>query len=142
MSAFASYGFNQSHSAAYAVLTYHTAYLKANFAPEFMATNLSTIMDRKDKLALYIEDCRRVKMGVLPPDINESEADFTVGVNAETRQPNAVRFGLAAIKNVSRNAIDVIVRGREAGGPFMSFADFVRRACGASDASVVSKTAV
>jgi DNA polymerase III subunit alpha len=142
MYAFASYGFNQSHSAAYAVLTYHTGYLKANFAPEFMATNLSTIMDKKDKLALYIEDCRRMKIGILPPEINTSEADFTVGLDAEAGVPNAVRFGLAAIKNVSRNAIDVIVRARDEGGPFSSFADFARRACSAADAAVLSKTAV
>src|SRR5205809_6486195 len=107
-----------------------------------MATNLSTIMDRKDKLALYIEDCRRMKIGIRPPDINESEADFTVGVDPETGLPDSVRFGLAAIKNVSHNAIDAIVRAREAGETFASFTDFARRACGASDAATLSKTAV
>jgi DNA polymerase-3 subunit alpha len=142
MAAFASYGFNQSHSAAYAVLTYHTAYLKANYAPEFMATNLSTIMDRKDKLALYIEDCRRMKIGIRAPDINESEADFTVSVDPESGEPDSVRFGLAAIKNVSRNAIEVIVRAREAGGRFTAFTDFARRACAAADATALSRTAV
>jgi DNA polymerase-3 subunit alpha len=138
---FASYGFGLNHSAAYAVLTYHTAYLKANFPHEFMATNLSSIMDNKDRLALYIEDCRRMKIAILPPDVNESEADFAAHVDPETSQPLAVRFGLAAIKNVSRNAIDAILRARP-DGPFMSLGDFVRRVYGCIDGATLTRPVV
>jgi DNA polymerase III subunit alpha len=141
MYSFASYGFGLNHSAAYAVLTYHTAYLKANFPHEFMATNLSSIMDNKDRLALYIEDCRRMKIGILPPEINESEADFTVHVDSATGEPDAVRFGLAAIKNVSRNAIDAILRAR-VDGPFNSLGDFGRRVYGAADGASLTRPVV
>lgn len=135
MYTFASYGFGLNHSAAYAVLTYQTAYLKAHFPHEFMATNLSSIMDNKERLALYIDDCRRMKIRILPPDINESEADFTVRLDPETGQPDAVRFGLAAIKNVSRNAIDLILAHRS-DGLFTSLTDFTRRVYGAEDAAL------
>jgi DNA polymerase-3 subunit alpha len=131
MYSFASYGFGLNHSAAYAVLTYHTAYLKANYPHEFMAVNMSSIMDNKDRLALYIDDCRRMKIGILPPDVNRSEGDFSVECDPETGEPHAVRFGLAAIKNVSRGAIDLIQRARE-GGLFTGLGDFARRVYGAS----------
>jgi DNA polymerase III subunit alpha len=141
MYSFASYGFGLNHSAAYAVLTYHTAYLKANFPHEFMATNLSSIMDNKDRLALYIEDCRRMKIDILAPDINESEADFTVHLDPDAGLPDAVRFGLAAIKNVSRNAIDAILRAR-ADGPFTSVGDFARRVYGCADGATLTRPVV
>jgi DNA polymerase-3 subunit alpha len=141
MYSFASYGFGLNHSAAYAVLTYHTAYLKANFPHEFMAVNMSSIMDNKDRLALYIEDCRRMKIGILPPDVNASEGDFTVEGAPESEQPNAVRFGLAAIKNVSKNAIEGIVRAREE-GPFTGLSDFARRVYGASDGATLTRPVV
>src|SRR4029077_7312678 len=87
---FASYGFNLNHSAAYAVLSYHTADLKANSPPEFMATNLSSIVDKKDKLALYINEVRRMGIDLLPPSVNESEAEFTVEM-AGVPAPNGSR---------------------------------------------------
>jgi DNA polymerase III subunit alpha len=157
MFSFASYGFGLNHSAAYAVLTYQTAYLKANYPAEFMATNCSSIMDNKERLALYIDDIRRMGLAILPPAINESEADFTVerrGQGSGARNegpvdltpalqvPDAVRFGMAAIKNVSRNAIDAIVRARVEGGAFRSLTDFARRVYGEADAGVLTKTAL
>ncbi|MGV3720229.1 MAG: DNA polymerase III subunit alpha, partial [Actinomycetota bacterium] len=161
---FASYGFNLNHSAAYAVLSYHTAYLKANFRHEFMATNLSSIVDKKDKLALYINDVRRLGIELLPPNVNQSEAEFTVEAggapsNDEPQEyvsgnglevlpgerpptPTSIRMGLEAIKNVSRPCIEVVLKARAEGGPFVDFADFIRRVCGSSEASTVSKTAL
>jgi DNA polymerase-3 subunit alpha len=140
---FASYGFGLNHSAAYAVLTYQTAYLKANYTAEFMATNCSSIMDNKERLALYVDDIRRAGLAILPPDINESEAEFTVRLNPETGRPDAVRFGMAAVKNVGRNVIDVIVRAREEGVPFRSLGEFARRVYGSAEASgVLTKTAL
>ena len=112
------------------MLTYQTAYLKANFPAEFMATNCSSIMDHKERLALYIEDIRRMGLGILPPDINESEADFTVRMDPQSGQPDAVRFGMAAVKNVSRTGVQAIVRAREEGGPFQSLPEFARRVFG------------
>jgi DNA polymerase-3 subunit alpha len=137
---FASYGFGLNHSAAYAVLSYQTAYLKANFKHEFMATNLSSIADKKDKLALYVNDCRQAGITILPPDINESEADFTVPYQDE--KPTAIRMGLAVIKNVSRGVVVEIERIRTEGGLFTDFADFVRRLGSSPGAATMTKTAV
>src|SRR5229473_2990714 len=92
-------------------------------------------MDNKERLALYIEDIRRMGLGILPPDINESEADFTVRLNPETSQPDAVRFGMAAVKNVSRNVVDAIVRAREEQGAFRSLAECARRVYGSGAAA-------
>ena len=117
---FAGYGFNKSHSAAYAVISYQTAYLKAHYPVEFMAALLSCDADNSDKVLRYIGECRHKGIPVLPPDINESSWDFTV-------VGDKIRFGLAAIKNVGRAAIDVILEAREAGGKFSSFSDFCRR---------------
>lgn len=158
---FASYGFGLNHSAAYAVLSYHTAYLKANYPHEFMATNLSSIVDKKDKLALYINDVRRMGIELLPPSVNQSDAEFTVEATRETEvdetpvgpgvkvlpgprppAPTAIRMGLEAIKNVSRQCIEVVLKAREEGGPFTDFADFIRRVCGSVEAHTVSKTAL
>ncbi|MBI3909661.1 MAG: DNA polymerase III subunit alpha [Armatimonadetes bacterium] len=140
MAAFASYGFGLNHSAAYAVLTYHTAYLKAHYPYEFMATNLSSIVDKKDKLALYIGDCRRMRIPILPPDINESRAEFSV--RACGGQPDAIRVGLSAIKNVGEKAVEIIIREREASGPFASFAEFMRRVYGSPEGQQISRTAL
>lgn len=137
---FASYGFNLNHSAAYAVLSYHTAYLKANYREEFMATNLSSIVDKKDKLALYINDVRRMGIELLAPSVNESEAEFTV--RCVDGQPHGIRMGLEAIKNVSRQGIDVIVHAREEGGPFTDFSDFIRRVCGTAEGQAINKSAM
>lgn len=125
---FANYGFNKSHAAAYALVAYRTAYLKANFPTEFMAALLTSVQGNTEKVASYVEECRRMGIDVLPPDINESMADFTV-------RGNSIRFGLSAVKNVGRAAIDSIIRTRDEEGLFTSFADFCRRV----DLKVVNK---
>lgn len=120
MEFFAGYGFNKSHSAAYALVTYQTAYLKANYPVQYMAALLTSVMDSADKVALYIDECRKEGIDVLPPDINESLVNFTV-------VGGKIRFGLAAVKNVGRNAIENIIDARETGGSFRSFQDFCDR---------------
>ena len=102
----------KSHSVAYAVVSYQTAYLKANYPAEYSAALLTSLMDKTDKLTGYIEECRRLGMEILPPDINESRLDFTV-VNEGN-----IRFGLAAVKNVGRSPAQHIVDERDANGPF------------------------
>jgi len=119
MSDFAGYGFNKAHSACYALSAYQTAYLKANFPEEYMAAQLSSVMDNKDKLSALVQECRRMGVEVLPPEINLSEEGFTV-------EKSGIRFGLAAIKHLGSNAIRAILSARQA-GPFQSYADFCRR---------------
>ena len=115
---FAGYAFNKAHSAAYGVVSYWTAYLKANFPTEYMAALLTSVRDDKDKSALYLAECRRMGITVLPPDVNSSAATFTaVG--------DAIRFGLAAIRNVGVNVVDAIVAARQERGAFRSFTDFL-----------------
>ncbi|WP_337802556.1 DNA polymerase III subunit alpha, partial [Mitsuokella jalaludinii] len=116
---FADYGFNKSHSAAYALVAWQTAYLKAHYPAEFMAAMLTSIMDTP-KVATYIELCRRMGIKILPPDINASSAYFSV-------DGAAIRFGLAAVRNVGETAIENVARIREDGGPFSSLSDFCRR---------------
>ena len=116
---FADYGFNKSHSAAYALVAWQTAYLKAHYPQEFMAAMLTSVMDT-DKVAGYIEQCRRMGIPILPPDINASEAYFTV-------DGASIRFGLAAVRNVGENALAGMVAERQAGGPFSSLVDFCSR---------------
>lgn len=137
---FASYGFNLNHSAAYAVLSYQTAYLKANHPHEYMATNLSSIADKKDKLALYIDDCRRAGIQILPPDVNCSGVDFTVERARDGRQ--AIRMGMAVIKNVSRAVVQEAIRIREEGGEFDTFPKFAQRVAGGTAGQAVNKTAL
>jgi DNA polymerase III subunit alpha len=120
MAYFAGYGFNKSHSAAYALISYQTAYLKAHYPVEFMAALLSSEMGNADKVVRYITECRARGIKILPPDVNESRRDFTV-------VEDGIRFGLAAIKNVGDHAIDSIRQAREEGGPFGSIFDFCRR---------------
>ncbi len=117
---FAGYGFNKSHSAAYALVSYQTAYLKANYPVEFMAALLTSVRDNTDKVSFYIEECRRMGIDVLPPDVNVSGVDFTVAVDS-------IRFGMAAIKNVGLNAVKCIIYSKESGTPYTSFADFCQR---------------
>ncbi len=114
---FAGYGFNKSHSAAYAMISFHTAYLKANFAVEFMTALLTSEKDNTDKIVLYIDEAKRMGLNVLPPDVNESFPQFTV-VGSDT-----IRFGLAAVKNVGQTAIDAIIQGRIKQDRFKSFFD-------------------
>ncbi|HHV71269.1 MAG TPA: DNA polymerase III subunit alpha [Clostridia bacterium] len=120
MAHFADYGFNKSHSAAYGIVSYQTAYLKANYPLEYMAALLTSVMTATDKVALYIDECRRMGISILPPDINESLAGFTV-------VGGAIRFGLAAVKNVGMSVIEHIVDIRERDGKFNSFSDFLNR---------------
>lgn len=117
---FAGYGFNKSHAAAYAVVTYQTAYLKAHYPDAFMAALLTSEMGNTDKIVRYIAECRDLAITVLPPDVNESGKDFSV-------VPEGIRFGLAAIKNVGGGAIEAIMAAREDSGPFASFFDFCHR---------------
>ncbi len=128
MEYFAGYGFNKSHSAAYAMVSYQTAYLKANYPVEFMTALLTSVRDNTDKVAVYIEECRRMGIDVLPPDINQSGESFSV-------EGNSIRFGLAAIKNVGLAAVEAIISAREKDGPFYNFADF----CSRLDTRVVNR---
>src|SRR5258708_1465415 len=117
---FAGYAFNKAHSAAYGLVSYWTAYLKANYAPEYMAALLTSVGDDKDKSALYLSESRRMGVTVLPPDVNASVATFTaVGKD--------VRFGLAAIRNVGGNVVEAIIAARKSKGEFTTFADFLRK---------------
>jgi DNA polymerase-3 subunit alpha len=117
---FADYAFNKAHSAAYGLVSYWTAYLKANYPTEYMAALLTSVGDDKDKRPIYLAECRRMGIKVLPPDVNESAADFTpVGTD--------IRFGLAAVRNVGRNVVDSIARAREEKGAFKDFPDFMRK---------------
>jgi DNA polymerase-3 subunit alpha len=117
---FADYAFNKAHSAGYGVLSYWTAYLKANYPAEYMAALLTSVGDVKDKLALYLSECRRMGIKVLAPDVNESFVDFTA-VNGD------VRFGLGAVRNVGANVVEGIRLAREAKGRFESFHDFLQK---------------
>jgi DNA polymerase-3 subunit alpha len=120
MAEFAGYGFPKAHSTAYALITYQTAYLKANHPREFLAALLSIEAGNHDKLARYIAHARAMKIDVLPPDVNESERDFTVVAEG-------IRFGLAGVKNVGEGAIECIVAERNAGGRFSSLFEFSER---------------
>ncbi|NPV69295.1 MAG: DNA polymerase III subunit alpha [Firmicutes bacterium] len=117
---FANYGFNKAHAAAYGFIAYQTAYLKANYPAEFMAALLTSVAGQSEKVSQYIDECRRLGIRVLPPDINESLADFTV-------TKDGIRFGLNAVKNVGEAAIASIISARDEGGLFRSLADFCSR---------------
>ncbi len=120
MAPFALYGFNKSHSAAYAFIAYQTAYLKAHYPVEFMAATLTLDMSDTDKIVKSINECRKMKIEMLPPDINLSGREFRV-------IGNSIRFGLEAVKGVGGAAIELMLEVREAGGPFSSVADLVKR---------------
>ena len=123
MADFAKYAFNKSHAAAYAVLAYHTAWLKIHYHVEFMAALLNSVMDAAPKVSEYILVCKKMDIELLPPDINRAFSGF--GVSDE--KPNTIRYGLSAIKNVGKSAIDSIVAERESHGPFRSLTDFISR---------------
>jgi DNA polymerase-3 subunit alpha len=129
MELFAGYGFNKSHSAAYAWVAYQTAYLKANHPAYFMAALLTSERANTDKMVQYIGECREMGIRVLPPDVNESEMFFTVvqGAAGESAGREDTRFGLAAIRNVGEGAVEAILRARREGGPFRSLFDFCER---------------
>jgi DNA polymerase-3 subunit alpha len=118
---FASYGFNKSHSVAYSVLAYQTAYLKAHYPAEYLAAAISAEIGDTSYVVQLIEDCRKLGIDVLPPDVNESEVEFLV-------TPKGIRFGLSAIKNVGVSAVESIIKTRAEQGRFESIFDFCRRA--------------
>jgi DNA polymerase III subunit alpha len=117
---FAGYGFNKSHAAAYAVVSYHTAYLKANFREEFLAASMTLDMGNTDKLAMYTAEARKSQIAILPPCINASEVDFLAG-------EKSIRYSLAALKNIGAQAVESLVAERAAHGPFKQLADFAGR---------------
>ncbi|MCA1675945.1 MAG: DNA polymerase III subunit alpha, partial [Actinobacteria bacterium] len=117
---FAGYAFNKSHTAGYGLISYWTAYLKANYPTEFMAAQLTSIGDNKDKSAVYLAECRRMGIKVLPPDVNDSDLWFSaVGKD--------IRFGLGAIRNVGANVVESIVAARRGKGAYTSFTDFLEK---------------
>jgi DNA polymerase-3 subunit alpha len=124
---FAGYAFNKAHSVSYALIAYQTAYLKANFPSEYMTAFLMTNSDVLEKMGTAIAECRRLGITVLPPDVNYSQTSFSIGDNGNKEKP-AIRFGLAAIKNVGPGAIEPLIAERNKNGPFKSIEDFSRRA--------------
>lgn len=120
MAEFAGYGFNKAHAASYAINAYQTAYLKTHYPPEFMAAQLTSIMDDKDKVAAYVQECRRMGIEVLPPDINASAAAFAV-------EDGRIRFGLGAVKHVSESAIESFIGERAENGLFRDIYDLCSR---------------
>jgi len=133
MAKFAEYGFNKSHSAAYALITYQTAYLKAHFPVEYMTALLSSEVQDTDEVVKYIYEARQMGISILPPDVNESRWDFTV-VEAHDRENiehgssiGSIRFGLAAVKNVGISAIEAMIESRESTGAYLSLADFCKK---------------
>ena len=145
---FAKYAFNKSHAAAYAVIAYQTAYLKTYYAPEFMAATLNSFLGNLDKIPEYIDECKRLGIKILPPNINKSYTRFTVETknsrdavgagfharpsktDANPKQTSPIRFGLGSVKNVGVAVVDVIVRERNAKGSFKNFIDFLERMSG------------
>jgi DNA polymerase-3 subunit alpha len=127
---FAGYGFNKAHSTSYAMIAYQTGWMKANFPVEFMAALLTAESQNTDKIALAVDECHKMAIFVLPPDINTSFAGFTIEASETSLNKKAIRFGFTAIKNVGEAAIEEILKAREVGGPFKSFCDFYLRVSG------------
>jgi DNA polymerase-3 subunit alpha len=121
MEKFAGYGFNKSHSAAYALLSYHTAYLKAHYPASFMAAVLSADMDHTDKVVTLIQECSDIGIEVKPPDVNTSRYEFAVG------SERSIRYGLGAVRGVGRGAVEALITEREAHGPYTSLENLCRR---------------
>jgi DNA polymerase-3 subunit alpha len=128
---FSDYAFNRAHSAGYGVVSYWTAYLKANYPTEYMAALLTSVRDDKDKSALYLSECRRMGIQVLPPDVNESDAEYTP-------RGTDIRFGLAAIRNVGEGVVASVKSGRDSKGRYQSFGDFLAKV----DAQVCNKKTI
>ena len=117
---FSDYAFNRAHSAGYGLLSFWTAYLKANYPTEYMAALLTSVRDDKDKSALYLNECRRMGIKVLPPDVNESDSEYTP-------RGNDIRFGLTAIRNVGENVVLSIIGNRKAKGKYVNFGEFLTK---------------
>lgn len=129
---FAGYGFNKSHSAAYAIVSYQTAWLKAHYPAHFMAATMSSDMDKTDKVVTFIEECRTMKLKLLPPDVNSGEFHFTVD------DAGRIIYGLGAIKGLGEGPVESIIAARNEGGPFKNLFDF----CARIDARKVNKRAM
>ena len=114
---FANYAFNKAHAVCYAVVAYQTAWFKLHHPREYMAALLTSVLDSAEKVSEYINECRDMGIALLPPDVNRSRDSFTV-------EPEGIRFGLVAIKNIGRGFIQAVVRERERGGDFTGFQDF------------------
>ncbi len=134
----ADYSFNRSHAACYALISYRTAWLKANYPAEYMAALISSVMQTKDKVPFFVAQCEDMGIEVLPPDVNESGHDFRVIHTPGAERPGKIRFGLDAVKNVGSQAVSAILKAREEGGPFRSIWDFCRRV----DYRAVNKKAI
>ena len=125
---FARYGFNRAHAACYALIAYQTAYFKANFPEEFMASLMTSDHGDIERVAIEVEECKRMGINVLPPDVNESFTTFTAVYDPQTNEPqHTIRFGLAAIKNVGNNVVKEIVQERKTNGQYLTLEDFLRR---------------
>src|SRR5690606_5375692 len=122
---FAGYGFNKSHAAAYALVAWHTAYLKANYPVEFIAASMTLDISNTDKLNVFRQECARQGISLLPPDINRSEVEFSVEYDAAGK--GAIRYALAAVRNVGAAPMAQIVAERKTNGPFISLFDFAGR---------------
>ncbi|MDW3207656.1 MAG: DNA polymerase III subunit alpha [Alphaproteobacteria bacterium] len=136
INAFAGYGFNKSHAAAYALVAYQTAWLKANYPVEFMAASMTLDMHNTDKLNVFREEIQRLGIGLLPPDVNKSEVAFSV--EKDEKGERCVRYALAALKNVGSGAMESVVEARRDGGPFKDIFDFAERV----DAKALNKRLV
>ena len=128
---FAGYSFNRAHANGYALIAYQTAWLKAHYPVEYMAALLTSVKDNKDKMPVYLGDCRSMGVKVLPPDVNESGLDFTP-------RDEQVLFGLSAIRNVGEQVAEKVIQARRTGGPFSSFHDFLKRV----DPAVLNKKVI
>ncbi len=124
---FASYGFNRSHAACYAMIAYQTAYLKANYPAEFMAALLTSDYQNLDRVAIEVEECRQMGIEVLSPDVNESFSTFTVVVDSLKEEKSRIRFGLLAVKGLGENIIKAILNERKENGRYVSLEDFLSR---------------
>ncbi|MFH1171664.1 MAG: DNA polymerase III subunit alpha [bacterium] len=124
---FARYGFNRAHAACYGLIAYQTAYFKANYPAEFMASLLTSDQHNTDRIAIEVDECRQMGIEVLPPDVNESFDSFTVVVDEEGHPSSRIRFGLSAIKNVGDHVAEAILRERKANGPYQGIEDFLGR---------------
>ena len=123
MSSFASYAFNKSHAAAYAIVAYRTAYLKAHYPKEYMAALLTSILDNTDKMLGYLKECELMKIKILPPDINRSNTGFIV-------EDGCIRFGFLGVKNLGKGVMEALVKEREENGPFSDLDDLCERMYG------------
>ena len=135
---FAGYSFNRAHAAGYGLVTWQTAYLRAHYPVEYMAALLTSVKDDKDARPKYLGSCRRMGITVLPPDVNDSDSDFTPAPAAEEGKPPAIRYGLSAVRNVGEQVVEGIIAARHDKGRFTDFFDFAEKV----DASVLNKRVV